>query len=400
MFRRDFLTTASAAVAGSLLRPCADGALPPNSPSQALRVAVIGHTGRGNYGHGLDTVWSTLPQTELVAVADADAAGLGAAEKRLKGTRAFADYRQMLAEIRPQIVAVAPRFVDEHHAMITASIEAGAKGVYVEKPFVRTPAEADDVVRGCHERGVRLAIAHRNRYHPALPVLADLLASGALGTPLEIRARGKEDQRGGALDLWVLGSHVLNLAVFLAGKPLACSGMAYQKGVPATELDIHEGDEGVGPLMGDAIHARFEMESGIPLFFDSKKGLGDPSANFGIQVLCTNGTVDLRIDKEPLIHVQMGNPLKPDTAPRSWIPLTSAGLGKAEPIQNIRQLIAGHQQPVLDLIASIETNRQPLCGPEDGRTIVEMIHSLFTSHIRGGARVPLPLVARGNPLKN
>ena len=39
-----------------------------------LRVAVIGHTGRGNFGHGLDTVWMGLPETDIVAVVDANAA--------------------------------------------------------------------------------------------------------------------------------------------------------------------------------------------------------------------------------------------------------------------------------------------------------------------------------------
>ena len=28
------------------------------------RVGVIGSTGRGNYGHGLDTVWRELPKTK------------------------------------------------------------------------------------------------------------------------------------------------------------------------------------------------------------------------------------------------------------------------------------------------------------------------------------------------
>jgi hypothetical protein len=49
--------------------------------------------------------------------------------------------------------------------MILAAIAAGVKGIYVEKPFVRTLAEADEVVKLCAEKGVRLAIAHRNRYH-------------------------------------------------------------------------------------------------------------------------------------------------------------------------------------------------------------------------------------------
>ena len=34
------------------------------------RVAVIGRTGKGNYGHGLDTVWLNQERAEIVAVAD------------------------------------------------------------------------------------------------------------------------------------------------------------------------------------------------------------------------------------------------------------------------------------------------------------------------------------------
>ena len=35
------------------------------------RVAVIGHTGRGNYGHGIDLVWEKMAnRCELVGVAD------------------------------------------------------------------------------------------------------------------------------------------------------------------------------------------------------------------------------------------------------------------------------------------------------------------------------------------
>ena len=37
------------------------------------RAGVIGHTGRGNYGHSLDTVYLGMDEIDLVAVADADA---------------------------------------------------------------------------------------------------------------------------------------------------------------------------------------------------------------------------------------------------------------------------------------------------------------------------------------
>ena len=73
MDRRTFLATGSAAVATSAF------AL---NPPRKLRVGVIGHTGRGNYGHGLDTVWLKLPDTEIMAVADAHVNGLANALRR------------------------------------------------------------------------------------------------------------------------------------------------------------------------------------------------------------------------------------------------------------------------------------------------------------------------------
>ena len=57
------------------------------------RVAVIGRTGRGNYGHGLDLVWKDVPRTQVVAVADDDDQGRAEAARRLNVSSAYADYR-------------------------------------------------------------------------------------------------------------------------------------------------------------------------------------------------------------------------------------------------------------------------------------------------------------------
>ena len=57
--------------------------------TERTRVAVIGSTGRGNYGHGLDTAWFDVPATEIVAVADDNKDGLARAAKKLKVDQAF-----------------------------------------------------------------------------------------------------------------------------------------------------------------------------------------------------------------------------------------------------------------------------------------------------------------------
>ena len=363
-----------------------------------LRVAVIGHTGRGNYGHGLDTMWTQISETEIAAVADADPAGLAATQKKLGGIAGFADCRKMLAEVKPDIVAVAPRFVDEHHDMILAAIEAGARGIYVEKPFCRTPAEADGIIAACEKRNVKLAIAHRNRCHPALPVVAALVKDGAIGRLLELRGRGKEDDRGGALDLWVLGAHVMNLIHFFAGNPVACTATLLQDGRPATRDDVKEGAEGTGLIAGNEVHARFEMERGIPAFFESVQKAGVSRAGFGLQLIGTGGIIDLRCDAEPIAHLLTGNPFQPTPEPRAWIPISSAGPGKPEPVANLGKLISSHVVAGRDLIAAIRENRAPLCSASDGRTIVEMISAVLESHRLGGKRVAFPLNTRQSPL--
>lgn len=390
MNRRQFLLTTSAASAAM--------ALPAAETSSRLRVAVIGHTGRGNYGHGLDTMWLQLPETQIIAVADADAKGLAATLKKLNVAAGFSDYRKMLAETKPDIVAVAPRHLDQHRDMVLAAIDAGARGIYIEKPFCRTPAEADGIVAACERKRVRLALAHRNRWHPVLPVIQKLIADGLIGRVLEIRTRGKEDQRGGSLDLWVLGSHLFNLATVFAGKPLTCSAGIFQNGKPATRADVKPGDEGVGPLAGNEVHARFETESGIPVFFDSIANAGVREAGFGVQLIGTKGIIDFRIDQEPFAHLLAGNPFQPAKEARQWIPISTAGVGLPEPIANLGKQLMGHVIPARDLIAAMRENREPLCSARDGALTVEMICAVFESHRQNGQRVALPLATRENPL--
>ncbi len=363
-----------------------------------LRVAVIGHTGHGGYGHGLDTMWLKMPETEIVGVADPDAAGLAGALKKLQVERGFADYRQMLAETKPDLVAVGPREITLHRDMSLAAIEAGARGIYIEKPFCRTLAEADEIIAACDRRGVKLAIAHRNRYQPAVAVIDRLLKEEAIGRLLEIRSRGKEDARGGPLDLWVLGSHVLNLAIHFGGNPVACTASILQDGRPITRDDVKDGAEGVGPLAGNEVHARFETERRIPIFFDSVASAGAKTAGFGLQLIGTNGIIDFRMDSTPIAHLLPGSPFQPVKEPRTWTPITSAGVGQPEPIADLKDQVTQHVIPGRDLIAAIRENREPLCSARDGRMIVEVITAVFESQRLSGQRVTFPLSIRDNPL--
>ncbi|MFT5129507.1 MAG: putative dehydrogenase [Rhodothermales bacterium] len=369
----------------------AGAALGTSAQAPKRRVAAIGHTGRGNFGHGLDSVWLKMPGTEIVGVADASEKGLRTAQTRLGGIPGFADYRKMLAELRPEFVSVCPRYADQHRDMGLAAMNAGVKGLYMEKPWVRTPQETDELIAAAKKTGAKIAIAHRNRYHPVLATIDKLIAEGRIGRLLEIRARGKGDRRGGGQDLWVLGTHVLNLVHYFAGDPLSCSATMYKDGKRATKADIREGDEGVGPIAGNELHARFEMSKGIVAYFDSIANDGTKSEGFGLKLVGSKGTVNIQCDRKPLAHLWLGNPFQPSSTPQPWEAIPD---GDAAVIASVHD----HRAAVDDLITAVDEDREPLCGVRDGLMTVEMCCAVFESHLQNGAAVAIPLTKRDHPL--
>jgi predicted dehydrogenase len=362
---------------------------------EPLRVAVIGRTGKGNYGHGLDTVWADVPETRVIAVADEHEAGRKAAQERLKVERAYADYREMLDRERPQIVAIAPRWIDQHAEMALAAAEHGCH-MYMEKPFVPTLQQADEVIRACEMRHLKLAMSHQSRYSPAYAKVKQLLSEGVIGTILEVRGRGKEDQRGGGEDLWVLGSHVLDLMQYFCGRPTSCEARVTVAGRPIEPADVKPGHEGLGPLAGDRVEAEYELPNGVRGYFSSMRGQGGNPSRFGLQIFGSRGVVEVLSGYGDPAWLLEDPGWSPGRSGKAWRPVTSAGIGQPEPDPG-RGLHHGNVRAVNDLLAAIKEDRQPLCGMYDAQATTEMILAAFASQ-RVGGRVALPLVDREHPL--
>lgn len=363
--------------------------------ADTYRVAVIGRTGRGEYGHGIDAVWAEVPRTRVVAVADDDKMGLAAAAQRLGVDRAYSDYRQMLDEVKPDIVAIGPRWIDQHRDMAVAAAERGMH-IYMEKPFCRTLAEADQIVAACERTHARLAIAHQTRYSPKIAAVRQIIDSGRLGRVLEFRGRGKEDRRGGGEDLWVLGTHVLDLIRTFGGHPLWCQASVTQSGRPIASADVAEGAEGIGPLAGDAVHAMYGMPDGSVAYFGSVRATGGKTPRFGLHIHGSGGIVEILSGHLPSVKFLEDPGWSPGRSGAVWQDVSSAGVGVPEPLSD-GGLHGGNVLAVNDLLAAIEENRQPLGNMYEARGATEMIVAVFESQ-RLLARVPLPLENRQNPL--
>jgi predicted dehydrogenase len=365
------------------------------------RVAVIGRTGRGNYGHGLDVVWLQIPNAQIVAVADENEAGRNAAQKRLGAKTAYADYRQMLQKERPQIVSVADRHLDQHRDMVIACAEAGAS-IFLEKPMCRTLQEADEMVAACEKHHVKLAIAHQTRHSPRLQRIKEIIADGRLGDILELRGRGKEDQRAGGDDLMVLGTHIMDLMRFIAGDARSCYAQASiigkERVTPVTKADLREGGEGMGLVAGNHIHAMYNFDRGVVGHFSTvraTRGAGERD-RFGLSIHGTRGVIQLTTGSLPAAYFLADPSWFPGRSRANWQEITSQGIGKPETLKD-GGLGQGNIWVVQDLIQAIERDRQPKGNIYDARGALEMILAVYESS-RMRALVDLPLRNRRHPL--
>jgi predicted dehydrogenase len=366
--------------------------------SRKYRVAVIGRTGRGNYGHGLDVVWNDIEQAQVVAVADEDAKGRAKAAKRLKVEKTYADYREMLEKERPDIVSIAPRWTDCHRDMVLACAEVGAH-VLLEKPMCRTLCEADEMIAAFEKKNLKLAIAHQRRYSPTMQRVQEIIAEGKLGDLLELRGRGKEDKRGAGFDLMCLGSHTMDLMRLIAGDALWCFAEVQRGGRPVTKNDVLEGGEGYGPVAGDEINATYRFGRLAVGYFSSHRARHGISERWGLQLYGSKGIITIgQGGKKPRTSWFIDDPTwQPGRSKAKWQQITSLGVGKTESIKNVESHERGNHRIALDLIRAIETDTQPKCSMYDGRAAVEMIMAVYESH-RVKGPVSLPLKNRDHPL--
>jgi predicted dehydrogenase len=360
------------------------------------RVGVIGSTGHGDYGHNLDQSWLKVPQAEIVAVADDDKAGAAAAAKRLSAPRTFFDYRKMLDEAKPEVVSICPRWLDRHHEMVMACAQRGIH-MYLEKPLARSLAEADEMVAACEAAHVKLAVAHQTRYSPKLAVIKDMLASGKIGRVLEYRGRGKEDARGGGEDLWVLGTHIMDLIRNFGGQPASCCGAVTTAGHAIGPADVVEGHEGIGPLAGDSVRAMYAMPDGSAAYFASQRNAAGRPSRFGLQIFGSAGIIEVLTGYLPSVKYLADGGWSPGRGKAVWQDVSSAGIGQSEPLADGSQA-AGNRAAAEDLLAAIHEDRQPLSNIYEARGAMEMIVAVFESQ-RQGKAVSLPLASRGNPLE-
>lgn len=143
-------------------------------PENKIRVAVIG---AGNMGKNHLRNYSTLPDAELVGLADIDPRMESLAKEF--NAKYFADYKQMLQELKPDAVSIV--VPTQFHAEVAQ--EAMRRGIHclLEKPIAHTVEEADTLIKLAKKQGIVFTVGHIEHYNPFIKKLKMMVDDGKVG---------------------------------------------------------------------------------------------------------------------------------------------------------------------------------------------------------------------------
>jgi predicted dehydrogenase len=202
-----------------------------------LRVGVVGV---GHLGQHHARILASMPEVELVAVADSRPEQAQSIADRCS-TRAVSDYRQLLDQVDAVSIAV-PTML---HREVAGAFLARGIAAMVEKPLASSLLEAEQLTALSRATGALLQVGHIERFNPALTALEQMpirpkFVSGERLSTYTFRST----DIGVVLDLMI---HDIDLVLWLVPAPV--------RSVTAVGISLFGDHE-------DMANARIEFEDG------------------------------------------------------------------------------------------------------------------------------------------
>ena len=362
-----------------------------HSGNDHFTVAIIGHTGRGGYGHYLDRAFQGVEGTRVVAVSDPDEAARERVRAIYGSPVGYADYREMLARERPDITVVASREIGDHH-QIVMDVARSRSHVYLEKPVAASLAEVDDMIHACEARDLTLVVAHPWRGHPPIQQVAiPAIRSGRIGEPRLARIYGMGGRHGGNELFIDLAPHFFDFLWQLFGMPSWCQAHITQDGRTSTPADLRQGDEGMGLVAGNGISAYYQWDT-FAANFESYKGDGR-EIPYRIDIHGTEGTLSIPgpMSNEPdiWVHPLVNPPVRGDDR---WEVIP------ADPPPSDDKWVRSHHRMAASMVARLRGDKPQweLVDGYQARRCLEMALLAHASHI-SGSRVAPTMIGGRNP---
>ena len=93
--------------------------------------------------------------------------------------RCYTDYRQMLEEINPDLIAITTP--SGSHARIAVDCINKGINLIIEKPIALSLADADAIISAADEKGIKVCACHQNRFNTSVQIIREAIEAGRLG---------------------------------------------------------------------------------------------------------------------------------------------------------------------------------------------------------------------------
>ena len=192
-----------------------------------IRAAVVGV---GYLGKFHAEKYASLPDVELVGVADSDA-DRAAEVAAAVGAHAFSDYRELAGRVDLVSIVVPTRM---HYETASFFLNNGIH-VLLEKPITTTVKEAVDLISIADKKGLVLQVGHLERFNPALEaVRKDIVHPGFIDAIRVAPYKPRGTDVSVVLDLMVHDLDIISTLINSKIASISASGAA----VFSSEPDI------------------------------------------------------------------------------------------------------------------------------------------------------------------
>ena len=311
-----------------------------------MELINVGVIGVGHLGQHHARIYSELPQTRLVGVADLDQTRRAEIGNRC-GVPQFEDYRSLFGQVDAVSVAV-PTL--QHRDVVLDCLDAGVH-VLVEKPLAVTPDEGRQMIDRSREKGLVLHVGHVERFNPVRDLVQGLLSYPRF---IECHRLAPFQPRGTDVDV------VLDLMIHDVDLMLSF-GLGLVNNVEAVGIEVLSSQV-------DFAHARVEFDMGCVV-------------NLTASRVSTGRLRKMRLFQEDLY-------LSVDFLSRQGIVYRRAKGTAAESFVQEESIQAGDEEPLKRelqaFVQAIQSGTPGGVSGEEGLAALELVHTIVHS-IRGPA---------------
>jgi predicted dehydrogenase len=330
----------------------------------------VGVIGTGTFGQLHTRIYHEHPEVRLSGIADINERTRERVASQF-GVIGYARYEELLED--PKVEAVSIVLPDPYHREPCLKAAEAGKHILLEKPLATTLVDAEAILQAVERHGVKLMVDFSNRWNPPFALARQSIKRGDLGDLLYMNIKLNDSifvptrmlsWAGESSVLWFLGSHTVDLSLWLFERPLkrvlssSRSRVLKARGIPTA--DFH--------------HSRLEFEDGAVVNMENSWILPDTGPTvfeFKAEIVGTEGKIDI------------------DTARNgSFVATTAEGYGYSDTfgLVEIEGTLQGFAQRAIDhFIDCVMKDREPQVSKASSLEVTRVIGLLEQSARSGRA---------------